>query len=372
MKKACQAVLIAAFGLTGGIAAAQPYTTVYPPGDLIIGFTTGYGTDEMVDLGRESSLTNGMTWNLASLLSSYGNFTGVNWGVIGNGTNAGTPRVLWTTTVVGTVPDTITGNAAFGHENTATTTLYYNFSSGGPGKSAAIAASSSVSWNTETLSGTLATDYLNCYENPNVVGATTADFSQVLNDASDPTLLGRFTLSANGIVTFNTVSNSPTAPTASFTGTPTSGTAPLKVVFSDASSGSITNWLWSFGDGHSLTNTSNANVTNTYAAAGSYTVTLTVAGSGGTNALTQANYIVVSTAAASVPKIYLAMLSNGQLVISGTNGTASAQYRILSSTNLTSGTWTPVFTNSFLSSGGFAYTNSVLTSGAAYFRLVSP
>jgi len=89
----------------------------------------------------------------------------------------------------------------------------------------------------------------------------------------------------------------PTAPVAGFIGTPTSGSAPLQVVFSDASSGSITNWLWSFGDGNSLTNGNNGSVTNTYAAAGEYAVTLTVSGLGGTDTDTQTNYVSVSSPA---------------------------------------------------------------------------
>ena len=355
------------------IGSAEVHATIlYSPGDLLIGFTTAAGTDEIYDLGKELSLTNGETWNLASLLTAYGNYKTVNWGVIGNGTNSGSPRTAWTTTAVGSVPTTIIGNGAFGKLNICAQNLGQNGPGGSivAGESASVLASAPSSWNTITLNGTLATDYINAYENPNVVGVTSADFSQVLNDGSSPTLLGRFSLAANGMVTFNTVSNTAAVPTAGFSGTPTSGTAPLEVVFTDASIGSISNWLWTFGDGHSITNTSNANVTNTYAAVGSYTVSLTVTGPGGSNALTKTGYIVTSSP--SAPKISNVTFSNGKLVISGTNGTASSLYRILASTNLASGTWTPIFTNNFLSTGGFAYTNSVLTSGAAYFRLVTP
>ena len=61
-------------------------------------------------------------------------------------------------------------------------------------------------------------------------------------------------------------------------GSPTNLFVTQTVTFTDASTGSITNWVWSFGDGHSATNTTSVNVTNTYAAAGSYTVGLTVTG----------------------------------------------------------------------------------------------
>ena len=70
----------------------------------------------------------------------------------------------------------------------------------------------------------------------------------------------------------------PEPPFADFTATSTSGENPLLVAFSDASTGTIDNYFWSFGDG----GTSAAqNPTHTYTAAGSFTVTLTVSNSSG-------------------------------------------------------------------------------------------
>ena len=80
--------------------------------------------------------------------------------------------------------------------------------------------------------------------------------------------------------------------TAGFTATPTSGTVPLTVNFTDASSGTITNRLWDFGDG---TTGTGANPTHVYINAASYTVGLAVFGPGGSNTLTRANYIAVTT-----------------------------------------------------------------------------
>jgi PKD repeat protein len=79
-------------------------------------------------------------------------------------------------------------------------------------------------------------------------------------------------------------------PVADFTGTPTSGCAPLSVAFTDASTGDVTSWSWDFGD----TGTSTGqNPNHTYAAAGTYTVTLTATGPGGSDGETKTDYITV-------------------------------------------------------------------------------
>jgi PKD repeat protein len=156
---------------------------------------------------------------------------------------------------------------------------------------------------------------------------------------------------------------------AQFTAAPATGFAPLPVVFQDASTGGITNWLWNFGDGHTITNSSNSNVTNIYAAAGHYTVSLTVTGPGGTNNSTRTAFI----AASPTPVIGQATLSNGQLVFGGANCPAGVQYRILTSADvaLPLASWQAVATNTFLADGSYSYTNSS-SGSAAFFRLVSP
>ncbi|HGY92196.1 MAG TPA: PKD domain-containing protein [Planctomycetes bacterium] len=94
---------------------------------------------------------------------------------------------------------------------------------------------------------------------------------------------------------YNGSSGGPIAPVADFTGTPTSGMAPLTVAFTDLTTGSASSWSWNFGDG----STSVAqNPTHTYTATGTYTVTLTATGPGGTDSATKANYITVSPAPA--------------------------------------------------------------------------
>ena len=79
-------------------------------------------------------------------------------------------------------------------------------------------------------------------------------------------------------------------PVAQFTGSPTSGVAPLTVSFSNTSTGTITSYAWDFGDGGSSTA---AAPSHSYAAAGTYTVSLTVTGPGGSNTQTRSNYVTV-------------------------------------------------------------------------------
>ena len=70
-------------------------------------------------------------------------------------------------------------------------------------------------------------------------------------------------------------------PTAAFTASPTSGSAPLTVAFTDTSTGGApSSWSWDFGDG---TSSSLANPSHTYQQPGSYPVKLTVKNSGGTS-----------------------------------------------------------------------------------------
>ncbi len=94
-------------------------------------------------------------------------------------------------------------------------------------------------------------------------------------------------------LSFNILPVHVTPPVAQFTGTPVSGTAPLTVTFSNTSSGSITNVLWTFGDGQTST-ASGATVTHTYASAGTYTVSLQVTGADGTDTQTRNAYITVT------------------------------------------------------------------------------
>ncbi len=81
------------------------------------------------------------------------------------------------------------------------------------------------------------------------------------------------------------------APTANFTASPTTGTAPVATTFIDRSTGVPTSWIWNFGDGSTSTV---ARPTHIYTTAGSYSVTLTVTNALGTATTTQPNLVTVA------------------------------------------------------------------------------
>ena len=87
-----------------------------------------------------------------------------------------------------------------------------------------------------------------------------------------------------------------TAPVANFTASPTSGTAPLTVQFTDTSTNAPTGWTWNFGDGSPM---STAQIPSHQFAAGTYTVTLVASNAGG--ASTPKTATITVTPAASAP-----------------------------------------------------------------------
>ncbi len=80
------------------------------------------------------------------------------------------------------------------------------------------------------------------------------------------------------------------APVADFTETPTSGTAPLQVQFTDHSPSKPTNWLWDFGDG---TTSTSQNPSHTYTTPGTYSVTLQAKNSWGTSPVSSPQSVTV-------------------------------------------------------------------------------
>ena len=82
----------------------------------------------------------------------------------------------------------------------------------------------------------------------------------------------------------------PPVPVADFAAAPTTGTAPLTVQFTNATSGLATSWVWDFGDGAT---SSSASPTHVYAAPGTFTVSLTATGPGGSDGESKPGLVTV-------------------------------------------------------------------------------
>lgn len=101
-------------------------------------------------------------------------------------------------------------------------------------------------------------------------------------------------------------------PITSFRVTPTSGNAPLAVLFTDTSTGVPITWQWDFGDG---TGSSAKNPAHTYQYPGLYSVTLTVTNGYGSDSYTASSCVAV----AGVSSIVQAGLHASINVASSTN-----------------------------------------------------
>ena len=106
-----------------------------------------------------------------------------------------------------------------------------------------------------------------------------------------------------------TVSAPPAAPVAAFSASPISGTTPLTVNFTNASTGSISSYAWTFGDGGT---SAVQNPSHVYASAGTYTVALTVTGPGGSNTI---SHVVTATSSGGGGGTNFALASNGAIAL---------------------------------------------------------
>jgi len=119
------------------------------------------------------------------------------------------------------------------------------------------------------------------------------------NPSHQYTIPGSYTVSltatngggADSEIKSDYITVTPPAPVANFLGSPTAGTAPLAVGFTDLSTNSPTSWFWSFGDGD---NSSSQDPSHEYASPGSYTVTLTATNAGGGDSEIKSSYIAVT------------------------------------------------------------------------------
>jgi len=104
---------------------------------------------------------------------------------------------------------------------------------------------------------------------------------------------------------------------ADFSGTPVVGEAPLSVQFTDVSAGSITEWMWDFGDG---TTSTEQHPNHTYVTAGTYSVTLTVFGPLGSDTKMKYGFIEVSP-----PDLSITVTDAPDPVVMGTDLTYTLQ-----------------------------------------------
>ncbi|MFH1775449.1 MAG: C1 family peptidase [Chloroflexota bacterium] len=144
------------------------------------------------------------------------------------------------------------------------------------------------------------------------------------------------------------------APAAGFTADAISGTAPLTVNFTDQSTGSVTGWSWNFGDGGTSTEQSPA---HEYTTAGTYNVSLTATGPGGSDTETKNNYITVNPG----PLNYISVDPSTAYVPTGADQqfTAEARDQLGNTISGLSFTW------SIINGGGTIDGNGLFTAGGS-------
>jgi PKD repeat protein len=149
---------------------------------------------------------------------------------------------------------------------------------------------SPTSWLWDFGDGTNSTD-----QNPlhvyNMVGNYTVNLTVANADGSD------FEVKTDYIVVSEPLLG---APSANFTATPTSGTAPLTVNFKDQSTGTVSSYAWDFNNDGNVDSTEQS-PSYTYAATGTYTVNLTVSNAGGSNSEVKTEYIKVAGSSPGKP-----------------------------------------------------------------------
>lgn len=100
----------------------------------------------------------------------------------------------------------------------------------------------------------------------------------------------------------NVIEETPPPPTACFSYTPGTVYKTQSVQFTSCSAGNITSYKWSFGDGYTSTS---QNPTHSYSQVGTFTVSLTVEGPGGSHTTAKSIQVRdnVSTVSASLPSV---------------------------------------------------------------------
>jgi C1A family cysteine protease len=126
-----------------------------------------------------------------------------------------------------------------------------------------------------------------------------------------------------------TVDPAPTpAPVAAFIATPTNGTAPLKVQFTDQSTNTPTSWKWEYsttGNGWTEFSTSK-DPSHTFTTAGTYSIRLTATNASGSDFETKMEYVIVSSITGITIPINSTDGANDQLLVLGTDQAGTDGY----------------------------------------------
>lgn len=123
--------------------------------------------------------------------------------------------------------------------------------------------------------------------NPVASPTTTTAYSLMVVDSNNCSSNGGVTVTVN------------TTPSAQFSHTANG----LQVSFTDQSTGTVTGWMWDFGDGNTSTQ---QNPTHTYANPGQYTICLTVDNNGCSDVSCTTTSVVVGVEAAAIPGLQVA------------------------------------------------------------------
>jgi trimeric autotransporter adhesin len=127
----------------------------------------------------------------------------------------------------------------------------------------------------------------------------------------------------------------PSAPVADFSATPTSGSAPLAVSFTDTSTNSPTSWAWDFDNNGTIDSTAR-HPQHTYTSAGTYSVKLTATNSTGSHSVTKTGLITVGSSSGGSTRTF-APVADAYVVQSkpNTNYGANASLRVRFTTKQT-------------------------------------
>jgi len=229
----------------------------------------------------EWNFGDGGTANLSDPLYTYNGEGDWNVSLYISNTSGGPQSLISTTGFIRVIPAGVASFSAAGTIDNTTLSVQFNDTSTG--------FTSPVTYLLDFGDGTTSAEQNPSHTYADASLSYPATFTVTGYCGQTGTITQTITVSAGSVVLIPP--SAPGAPVADFTGTPTSGAAPLDVTFTDVSTNSPTTWSWTFGDGNSSTV---RNPVYTYASNGTYTVSLTATNPRGSSTKTRTEYITVS------------------------------------------------------------------------------